>query len=188
MILVSTAPTVEPVTLAEVKAQLRLDHSEDDDFIASKIKAARQHLERWCGLAMLTQTLKLQAEDFPAGALTLPRPPLQSVTSIVYRDAAHAAVTLDGAGYIVRGVGGDGFVAAPGGWPTTDGLAGAVEVTFVAGYGATADLVPEPLREAVRLLAAYLYEHAEAATADAMQELPFGVEDLVADFRRWGFG
>ena len=188
MILVTTPPTLEPVTLDEVKAQLRLDHSEDDDFIAAKIKAARQNLERRCGIAMLSQTVKFSADGFPAGPLMLPRPPLPTVTSIVYRDATHAAVTLAAGDYIVRGVAGDGFVAPVTSWPATDGLSGAVEATFVAGYGATAADVPEPLREAVRLLAAYLYDRGEAASSDAMHELPFGVEDMVADFRRWGFG
>lgn len=50
------------------------------------------------------------------------------------------------------------------------------------------DPVPEPLKEAVRQLAAHLYENREATLVGiTAQELPFGVYDLIAPYRKWAF-
>jgi len=188
MIIVTTPPAGEPVTLAEVKALARVDHSEDDALLESRIKVARESVERRCGIAMLTQTLKLVTDGFGSAGLQLPRPPLQSVTSIVYKDPRHEAVTLAPSEYLVRGAGGSAFVLPATSWPTTDGLFGAVEVTYVAGYGDAPDDVPEPLREAVKQIVAHLYDNPTGASVDAMHALPYGFDDLVADYRQWGFG
>ena len=44
-------PQAEPLTLADVKAHLRLDSGDEDTLLAALIRAAREHLERTTGLA-----------------------------------------------------------------------------------------------------------------------------------------
>ncbi|CUX16475.1 hypothetical protein AGR6A_Cc110025 [Agrobacterium sp. NCPPB 925] len=39
-------PQAEPLTLAEVKAHLRLDGNEEDALLAALLRTAREHLER----------------------------------------------------------------------------------------------------------------------------------------------
>lgn len=50
------------------------------------------------------------------------------------------------------------------------------------------DPVPEPLKEAVRMLAGHLYENREATLVGiTAQELPFGLFGLIAPYRKWCF-
>jgi uncharacterized phiE125 gp8 family phage protein len=186
-IIVVEAPAVEPVDLADMKAHLGVTFDSDDALIEAKIKAARQHVERFAGIAMVEQTLKAVLDGFPCGPLQLPRPPLIDVLSVVYLDPVLETQTLAPSAYTVRGAGATGHLVAAA-WPMTEPVPGAVEITFRAGYGDDADAVPEPLREAVRRLAADLYENREASLVGVSgAALPFGVAELLADFRQWAF-
>lgn len=50
------------------------------------------------------------------------------------------------------------------------------------------DPVAEPLKEAIRQLAAHLYENREASLVGVTaQTLPFGLLDLLAPYRAWAF-
>ena len=51
-----------------------------------------------------------------------------------------------------------------------------------------ADPVPDALKEAIRQLAAHLYENREATLVGiTAQQLPFGLLDLLAPYRAWAF-
>jgi uncharacterized phiE125 gp8 family phage protein len=54
-----TPATAEALTLAEVKAHLRLDASDEDDLLATLIRVAREHLERTSGLCLMAQAWRL---------------------------------------------------------------------------------------------------------------------------------
>jgi len=47
--------------------------------------------------------------------------------------------------------------------------------------------VPAAVREAVRQLAAHLYENREATSYGTVSEIPFGVTSLLSPFRTWTF-
>lgn len=85
---VVTEPTAEPLSLDEAKAHLRVEHEYDDSTIAALITAARKYCETVTKRALVTQTLRLTRDTFPGACegwiLRLPRPPLQSVSSIKY--------------------------------------------------------------------------------------------------------
>lgn len=61
----TTAPTVEPVTLAEAKAHLRQDGTDEDALITMLITAARLHAENVCRRAFVTQSWDLYLDSFP---------------------------------------------------------------------------------------------------------------------------
>lgn len=55
---VTVAATVEPITLAEAKMHLRVDHDDEDSLIEAYLAAARTHCERFTGLSFVEQTVK----------------------------------------------------------------------------------------------------------------------------------
>ena len=82
-----TGPITEPIGLTEAKAQLRVDHTTEDIYIESLIKAARDLVEDESLHALLTQTWDLYLDDWPADDFyEIPKPPLQSITNIKYTD------------------------------------------------------------------------------------------------------
>ncbi|MFG1417021.1 head-tail connector protein [Xanthobacter sp. V0B-10] len=184
-----TAPPEAPVSLAQAKAHLRVDHDDDDLYIAALIDAAAAHLDGWSGIlgrALVTQAWRQDYCGFPAGGkLRLPLAPVLSVESIAYRDAAEAVQVLDADAY--SGVLADGLGPyvrlAHRSWPATERREDAVSVTFTAGYGGPAD-VPAAIRHAMLLLVGHWYDAREAASGTVMTELPLGVSALLAPYRR----
>lgn len=57
-----------------------------------------------------------------------------------------------------------------------------------ARYGGTdQEPIPPALVEATCQLAAHFYENRETATGVAMMAIPFGVADIVREYRSWSF-
>jgi uncharacterized phiE125 gp8 family phage protein len=75
-----TAPAVEPVTLDEAKAYLRVEHSDDDDVIAALIAGSRIHVEAQPRRALITQSWRISADNWPEdGRLAIRPAPLQTL-------------------------------------------------------------------------------------------------------------
>ncbi|MGD9879022.1 MAG: head-tail connector protein [Hyphomicrobiaceae bacterium] len=187
-----TAPSAEPVTLAEAKAHLRVepDEMEADNLIRSLIASARAHVENETGRALMAQTWDLRLDCWPiTGYITLPKPPLQSVTHVKYYDTAGVQQTWSPALYQVanglppRLAPIDGEV-----FPTLATMKlNAIEVRFVAGY-VSAELVPEPIRQAIKLLVGHWYEfREEVVVGAAVNSIPSGVAALLFTHRVWSF-
>jgi len=188
-----TPPAAEPVSLTEAKAHLRVEITDDDTVITNLITTARVDLENATSRAWITQTWDLVLDDFPASdEIKIPRPPLQSVTSITYKDKDGNSFTFDAANYVVDVDAKPGRVvlADASTWPgATLYPAGAVRVRFVAGYG-DADDVPKPLRQALLLLLGHYYENREAVLVSAginPAVLPLAIDRLIAHYREWSF-
>lgn len=165
-----TPPTQQPVTLAEAKKQVEVAAgiTYHDEHLARLIKAATSEVERLANLSILTQTLVLRLDCFPGGCerINLPRPRLQSVTSITYYDTAGDLQTLSTDVYKVLANQQPGQVALKYNqvWPSVYGEAEAVAIEYVAGFaGAASQLADrhEDLKSAVLLLvqSAWLRDH-----------------------------
>lgn len=99
-LILTTPPSTEPVTLAETKTHLRVTHADDDAFISTLIKTARQQLEARTGLGFITQAWSLFLDDWPeTGEIRLPIGPLIDVTDIKVWSDADVASTIDPAHY-----------------------------------------------------------------------------------------
>lgn len=189
-LILGTAPTSEPVTTAEAKSHLRVDIADDDTLIAALIAAARQAFEEINGRSLFTTTWKLILDAWPAGeTIVLPRPPLQSVTSIVYTDTDGNTTVWGASNYVVETMRTPGrvYLGYNKSWPTaTLRPASPITVTYVSGWADVAD-IPQRYKQAILLLVGHWYENREAiASSGAMpKEIPLAYESLVMMDRVW---
>lgn len=144
-------PAIEPVTLEQVKADLRVDHSDDDERLSRHIVTAREWVERRVGTSFITRTLEYQEESF-TGSVLLPQGPVQSVELITYEDADGEFI-LDEAGYTL--IIPTSMVKAVDSWPSDTYR---IVVQYVAGFGETDDVTPGPIKDAIRLKVQELYD------------------------------
>lgn len=172
-----TPPSAEPVTVAEVKARLRLTSTADDATIAVQITAAREFAEKITrqSLALKSYKLLLDCFPWPHEPIRLPVPPLISVTAITYFDSVLNPQTWDSSEYGVYNI---GFVPAGGLikplpgfiYPVTGQVPGAVEIDFTAGAAP-----PEHVKEGIRQLTVHIYSHPEAVTSEGLKEAPLSL-------------
>ena len=73
-----TPPAVEPVTLSEAKAHLRVDATDDDAYIITLISAAREWCEQYLDRTLVLTQWTMRMEEFPEEEIELPRPPVAS--------------------------------------------------------------------------------------------------------------
>jgi uncharacterized phiE125 gp8 family phage protein len=170
-------PAAEPVSLAEIWTDLRLDPSGSppstffDAELNALITAAREYVEKVTRRALVTQTCAMTMPAFPgdsvryggreyfdrlgdmfprAGKIEIARPPLQSVTSIEYFDRDGAPQTVSPTLYRVINRGqmpGTVELVEGASWPETEARDDAVTVTYVAGYPGSGS--PQDLRAGV---------------------------------------
>lgn len=182
-----TGPTSSPITLAEAKAQCRVEITEthEDSLIQGYIDAATSYLDAqgYLGRAIMTQTWLLYLDVF-SDAITLPMGPVQSVTSIKYYDENDVLQTLDADSYSVDIVSDPQWVVrtTAANWPIVASGINNVIIEFVAGD----DVAPAAIKQAILLLVAQWYANRENAGA-AMQEMPHAVTALLTNYRRFTF-
>lgn len=155
-------PTTEPVSLDEAKDHLRVTHTDEDQLIDGLIKLAREDVESFVGRALVTQTWQWILDGWPV-VLCVPRPPLQSVTSITYLDENGDSQTWASSKYQVDTSSHPGRIIPVEGevYPSLQGeTLNRVTVTYVAGYGA-ASTVPQTFKQAMKLLVAQYYVQRE---------------------------
>jgi uncharacterized phiE125 gp8 family phage protein len=184
-----TAPAAEPVTLTEAKAHLRVEHTSDDTLITALIVAARTHAEAFTRRAFVTQTWDYFADAFPEddGAILLPLPKVQSVSSISYVDDNGTTQVWSSSNYLVD-VESEPARVTPAydvSWPTTREQINAVTIRFIAGYG-NAAAVPQAIKQAMLLIIGHLYEHREAVSDFEVFAVPQAAEYLLWPHRALG--
>lgn len=187
-----TAPAIEPVTLAEAKVQCRVDTdlTAEDDLLSALISTAREMAEHEIGRALINQTWERVLDAFPAAEIELGMPPVSSIVSVTYIDAAGDSQTLASAAYTLEPDLPPGWLLPAEGyeWPDTLDTANAVRVRFTAGYGAAASAVPASIKSWILLRVGTLYQHrSEIAAGISVTALPGGFADRLLDrYRVWG--
>lgn len=182
---VTTEPSEEPITLAEAKLHLRVDATADNDLITSMVKAARQWCESYQNRSYITQTITLKMDAFPCDGdyleIIVPRPRLVSVTSVKYYDTDGVQQTLSDSVYDVDVFSEPGRIglAHAQSWPGVRGDLNGIEIIYVAGYGAAAD-VPDRIKHAIKLIVGHLYEHREQDYEATLTEIPFSAKSLLS--------
>jgi uncharacterized phiE125 gp8 family phage protein len=130
-----TPPASEPLTLAQAKTFLRIEHAADDEPITRAIAAARVAAENFMRCALLPQTWEATVANPNAAQLCLSFGPAQSITSVTLATEAGAISTMNASDYRLSV---DGFAVLFTDPPSIEKLT----VRFVAGIANTASEIP----------------------------------------------
>lgn len=194
------APAVEPISLDEMKAHLRVDYDDEDPLIRGYISAARQRLEKRCGRAFVQQTWELQTDEFE-DSFEIPKPPTVSITSVKYLDEDQVEQTVSAADYALVN-GGDwasSLILIGDEWPTDLAVRpDAVRIRFIAGWAPDGVVDPETdpgdyvanvpwdIKQAVLFLADHLYNNRSEVmlqpTRQEIAQIPVTVDAFIAPY------
>lgn len=187
-----TAPTADPVSVAEAKSHLRVEHSDDDLLIYRLIETAVAYVDvrGALGKAMITQTWAEWFAPNPS-ELVLSLGPVQSVSGISYYDTDNALQTATLSDFYVLGPSTRTVMKPKPGyaWPTTFTRDDAIKVEYVIGYGDSYTDVPSTVRHAILMLVSHYYENRELEVVGVnTKTLPFGFEALIDNERASFYG
>jgi uncharacterized phiE125 gp8 family phage protein len=176
-----SGPAVEPVPLGEARMWLRYDTASEDETITLAVISARQAIEQAAKSHMITQRWRFLADSWPAGLVVpLPLYPVQSVDAVRIYDANGLASLLPSTAYRLSRSGVVPrlkFTTPP---PAPGISASGIEIDVTTGFGATANDVPGPLRQAIRLMVARWFDNRGDLDAG---RLPADVLALIAPYR-----
>ena len=176
---ISTPPASEPISLTEAKLYLRVDTTADDALITALITAARETVERYTSRALVTQTITQVLDCFPGFGFRLAVHPVQSITSIAYKDSNGDTQTLASSIYMLDNYEMPNAVVlkANQAFPSVYDETNAVTVVYVAGEAA--GNVPKAILQAMYLTISDFYEN----RTDYVKRLPTAAEYLLDQFR-----
>ena len=177
-------PAAEPVTLADVKAHLRIAGDSEDALLQGLIRAAREDLERAAGTALIDQDWRLALDAWPSqGCALLIIHPVREVLSVTAFGTEGEASLIDSEDYQLDMLSRPArlhFETRPGPLRIFNGI----EIDFSAGYGEAGTDVPDLLKRAILLLVGHWYEfRAHFAPAEQPVSYPAAYDRIVAAYR-----
>ena len=191
-----TAPAVEPVTLAEAKAHLRVDTADDDTYITGLIRAAREWCEQYLDRTLVNTQWVMRFDRFPPDGthdIELPRPPMvasgtATAVALTFTYENGTTATYSTASYRVDRASTPGAVKTLYGqaWPAHLQDDNSISVTWWGGYGPSGSDVPQSIRHAMLMLVAFWYDNRSTVLVGSIsKQLEFAVESLLSS-QKWG--
>jgi uncharacterized phiE125 gp8 family phage protein len=200
-----TPPPFEPLTLAEIKLYMRVDHDDEDDAIARCFSAAVGYADGPDGFlqrALIDQEWELTLDAFhgmgsaascswSSGSsssgkeIRIPLPPLIAIVNIFYDDPGGVQQILDSSRYSVDRVSEPGWIVPVGDWPSTFSGINAVRIRYRAGYvdasqSPNVGEVPEDIKQALLIYAISMYdERGIAVYGERVGTAPWSAEQLL---------
>jgi hypothetical protein len=206
--LLISPPGCEPISLREAQVQLRQDDQSDADYVQSLITVARKTLEQWCWSAFIQQTWQYWWDRFwwkmfvPRGPMRVGWNPAVSPADPMRPQQGTNCGGVVWMGYLQP----QALSAGPGSYatlptsiyetsmenelpfiraaylqtyPVTRGYRDDVTAKVVVGYGPKPQDVPQPIRQAIKLLVSHLY----ANRGEVPAELPQAIGHLIEPYR-----
>jgi uncharacterized phiE125 gp8 family phage protein len=182
-----TASTVKPVSLEEVKAALRVDGTDSDGELQRLIGSAIAHYEGWSGLLGISLVEQEWKQDFDCfkQEMRLPLGPVQSVTSVKWRNDAGQISTVSDDSYALKvDGGGRSYVRFKNNWSTPSDLyeVAPVSIEYMAGWPVVEAkaTTPDDIKTAIILHVQKNFD--EAARENALQ-IERIERDLISKYR-----
>ncbi len=175
----TSPPATEPISLAEAKAHLRVTHNDDDAYITTLIKTARQSIEAQTGLGLISQGWSVFLDDWPEnGVIELPLAPVLGIADIKVHGDDDTFAIIDPAHYYENKVSRPARIILRGSrsWVAPGRVANGIEILLTIGFTS----VPEPLREAILQLVGHWHETRGDEAAD---KTPLGLGQLIQPYR-----
>ena len=201
---VVTAPSTEPVDLDTVRRHCRVDSDYDDDLLTMYAQSARELVESWLNRACITQELLYTITNSPPPTtsplvpqslivfplnwppvirkpISIPRAPCVSVSTVLWGQVDDMQ-PADPEDYVLN------LGADPGQIMLKAPLvpmipAYSMSMQYTAGYGDDPTAVPGPIRHAILMTTAALYEN----RGDVDTPIPDAAFNLMASYRLWQF-
>lgn len=180
-----TPPLVEPVSLAQAKAQCRIDTDAEDEYVQGLISVARQYVEDTLDITLCTTVWEARYDLFPVWAIVLPRAPMANATvTVTYRNGDATTGTLSSATndfqVDYRAVPGRCYPLWARAWPPTRGDENSVIVQYTAGYGDDGAAVPPVAKHLILTLVAHLFESRQPVVVGGVNSVPYTFDTLLA--------
>lgn len=194
MILILTAPTALPVTVAQAKAHLRIDASDEDDVVERYLRAAIGFVQTKASVVLAPTTLQ-QRFDYWPGLVKLARGPVRDVREVAYLDEDGAEQEVAEASWMWEPTdeGADFWLVSDFDRPSLqEDRRGTVRITFDAGFDDPNDTgsgddpsltLPDELVQAVLLMTGHFFENREAVSAVALHTVELAVDALIHSTR-----
>jgi uncharacterized phiE125 gp8 family phage protein len=181
MLKLLTGPVEEPVAGSDVRTYLRMDSDEYDVVLDDYAVAARQAAEKWTRRSFVDTTWNYMIEDseiMSDEVIKLPRPPLESITSIYTYDWAGTAHEQDPTTYVTDVYSEPGRVFLKIGriWNVPRRQNNAMIFEYISGYGDAED-VPTDIKLAITETAAWWFNSGE------ITEVPQKVVERLQPYR-----
>lgn len=205
-----TQPASEPITYAQAADHLRVDSSADVDYITDLIPVAREYVDSVTGRASAQTTFRVVADSWqslfeaisPDGetyldpiygssarnvshqVIPLWRTPLVSVSSVkYYAPSATSLTTMSSALYNVITTAEPGRIQIPDSLPAVDTRPDSIQIVFIAGNTSP----PAVLKHCVKMLVAHLYENRMPVAFASCSEIPYTLQELIANQKTGGY-
>lgn len=123
-------------------------------------------------------------DEFP-DVIYLEKSPITSVSYIKYYNSSNTLTTMDSSDYVVDTYSEPGRIEIAYGqsWPDTYTRPSAVNIRFIAGYGATSAYVPDTIKDGIYLTLTHLFEN----RGDEGRRMPLVIKDVLEPYRVFQF-
>lgn len=143
-----TQPSVEPLTLQEAKDFLKISDTSQDVYLTSLITAVRQAIEHYCCSSFISQVLRLTIDYSDlCNELALWQGPVSLISSFKIFDSENIESTISNTMYFLH----DDYLYLNQNFSIDITLRekASIQITYTAGYGATALSVPKAIKQAI---------------------------------------
>jgi uncharacterized phiE125 gp8 family phage protein len=180
-----TGPAIEPISLSEMKLYLRVDTTDEDGLINAFITAARLLIEASARKLFISQTWRLVLDAWPVdGVIRVPLSPLSQVVAARAYNSLGVASTVSLSSLEMNSLSDPPTISIIGPVPVSGRARSGIEVDIVCGFGPAIGNIPEPLRQAIRLLVGRWYENRGDLVSSPSATLPPEIAALVSPYRR----